>query len=73
MQIPFDNQYVTLGERFYVKTNPTSVVRPTLIKFNELLANNLGFSGEEIASADVAAIFAGNHIPDGALCHNPIG
>jgi hypothetical protein len=30
--IPFTNQYVTLGDKFYVKTRPAPVAAPVLIK-----------------------------------------
>ena len=36
--IPFTNQYVTLGDKFYVKTRPVPVAAPALIKFNKVLA-----------------------------------
>jgi len=66
MQISFDNRYISLGDGFYVKTVPSAVSGPSLIKFNEELANRLGFSGADIAENDVAAVFAGNVIPRGA-------
>ncbi len=66
MSIPFRNRYITLGKAFYVKTSPTPVANPGLIKFNESLADILGLSAAELNSTDGAAIFSGNHIPDGA-------
>lgn len=65
-QIPFSNQYVNLGDKFYVKTRPVPVANPTLIKFNENLARELGMSAEPLHSTDAAAFFSGNRIPDGA-------
>lgn len=65
-QIPFSNRYVTLGEAFYVKTSPVPVANPALIKFNESLANALGLSAANLNSAEGAALFAGNLIPEGA-------
>ena len=64
--IPFNNRYVTLGESFYVKTRPSAVADPTLIKFNDELAGSLGLSVTELNSTDGAALFSGNVIPDGA-------
>ena len=40
--ICFDNSFVQLGEKFYVKLNPTPVKQPEIVKLNEELANNLG-------------------------------
>jgi uncharacterized protein YdiU (UPF0061 family) len=64
--IPFNNRYVALGERFYVKTIPSPVTKPALIKFNNDLAEALGLSAANNNSSDAAAIFSGNLIPDGA-------
>lgn len=65
-QIPFNNRYITLGETFFVKTSPSPVTRPSLIKFNDELAGDLGLSVRNPGSADVAALFSGNSIPEGA-------
>lgn len=62
--IAFNNRYVTLGETFYVKTRPSPVVNPVLIKFNDDLAQALGLSATN--TTDSAEIFSGNVIPDGA-------
>ena len=64
--IPFNNQYVTLGESFYRETTPAPVSKPSLIRFNEGLAEALGIPTEDYAEADVAAVFSGNIVPDGA-------
>ncbi|MDH5328215.1 MAG: YdiU family protein [Gammaproteobacteria bacterium] len=66
MNIPFHNRYITLDDRFYVKTSPTPVSQPALIRFNETLANSLGFSAADWEDNDVAAVFAGNTVPQGA-------
>lgn len=66
LHIPFDNQFVGLGNKFYVKTDPTPVANPGLIAFNDSLAEALGITGHDQNSADIAALFAGNVIPDGA-------
>jgi uncharacterized protein YdiU (UPF0061 family) len=64
--IPFTNQYATLGDKFYVKTRPTPVAAPALIKFNRALADDMGLSADELVSQDGVNIFAGNHVPGGA-------
>lgn len=66
MKIPFDNRYINLGEDFYEKINPSLVKKPSLIKFNEELANSLGFSAAELDESVVASVFAGNVVPEGA-------
>jgi uncharacterized protein YdiU (UPF0061 family) len=65
MQIPFANRYVTLGEDFYTRTPPTPVEKPELIAFNESLAGELGMA-EGCDPESVAAVFAGNTLPEGA-------
>ena len=64
--IPFNNRYVTLGNAFYVKTSPSPVANPALIKFNDDLAEALGLFAADLNSTDGAALFSGNRIPDGA-------
>jgi len=66
INIPLRNKYVTLGNQFYVKTRPSPVTSPAMIRFNDTLARVLGLSGVNINSADSAAFFSGNLIPDGA-------
>ena len=65
-QIPFNNRYLGLGNNFFVRTNPVPVTNPGLILFNHELGNELGLSDTGLDSADSAAIFAGNLVPDGA-------
>ncbi|NIA01234.1 MAG: YdiU family protein [Planctomycetia bacterium] len=65
MQIPFNNRYVTLGERFFARTDPTPVKKPELIKFNDALARELGISTDHDAALG-AAVFSGNTLPEGA-------
>ncbi len=55
-----------LGKTFYVKTRPSPVANPALIKLNESLAESLGLSAADLNSTDGAALFSGNRIPDGA-------
>ena len=65
MQIPFTNRYTTLGEDFYTRTPPTPVEKPGLIAFNEALAVELGLA-DGFDPVAVAAVFAGNTLPEGA-------
>ena len=64
--IPFINTYLELGDPFYVKTPPTPVTNPALIHFNQSLASELGLDVGDLDPADIAAVFSGNRMPDGA-------
>lgn len=64
LHIPFDNSYARLPEGFSAPQKPMKVARPSLIAFNEALAADLQISGGE--GADLAGIFAGNTVPEGA-------
>ena len=64
--IPFTNSYVKLGEEFYVKTKPTPVRKPSLIKFNDELAKELGLDVKQLSSEQGINIFAGNQIAKGS-------
>lgn len=66
LQIPFDNRYVTLGDAFYARSKPTPVSDPALIKFNDELAHSLGISVADPGAAELAAMFSGNVVPEGA-------
>jgi len=66
LQIPFNNRYASLGDGFYVKTRPSPVANPELIKFNHELASSLGLSTDNLNAADAALIFSGNVVPAGA-------
>jgi len=65
-KILFNNHFVKLGDTFYVKTAPSPVASPELIKFNNHLARESGLSSANLDSADGTAIFAGNLIPEDA-------
>ena len=69
MKISFDNQYVTLGDEFFKKCEPIAVANPALIKFNEVLAGDLGIEFVSANESDIAAIFSGNTLAKGA---NPV-
>ncbi|MCC1494389.1 YdiU family protein [Cognatishimia sp. F0-27] len=64
LHVPFDNSYSRLPDGFFVRQAPTPVSAPSLVAFNDALAEDLGISGAE--DADLAALFAGNAVPDGA-------
>ena len=64
LHIPFDNSYASLPDGFYARVAPTPVRQPALIGFNDALARDLGIDG--LDDPNLAAIFAGNDLPDGA-------
>jgi uncharacterized protein YdiU (UPF0061 family) len=64
--ILFNNHYIKLGAEFYTTTHPSPTVKPEMIIFNGELARELGLSAATLNPQDGAAIFSGNHIPEGA-------
>ncbi|WP_420555950.1 protein adenylyltransferase SelO [Roseovarius sp.] len=64
LQIPFDNSYSRLPERFYTRQDPAPVKAPSLIAFNQALALELGITPG--SDEEMAQIFSGNALPDGA-------
>jgi len=66
VNIPFDNSYARLPERFYTRTPPTPVAAPRMIRVNEALATQLGIDPGALHTPDGIAVLAGNLVPDGA-------
>ena len=66
MQIPFDNSYARLPDRFYVRLDPTPVAAPVLIRLNTGLAETLGIDPAALASPEGVAILAGNAVAPGS-------
>jgi uncharacterized protein YdiU (UPF0061 family) len=64
LNIPFDNSYVRLPERFFTRLNPTPVTSPALISFNADLAAELQITPG--TDTELASVFAGNTLPEGA-------
>ncbi|MCG8668128.1 MAG: YdiU family protein [Pseudomonadales bacterium] len=62
----FINSFSLLGDDFYHLNNPTPVHKPSLFLWNKFLAEELGIDGS-IPEKNLAPIFAGNEIPEGAL------
>ena len=60
------SSYARLPEHFFARLDPTPVATPRLIKFNRPLAAELGLDVGGLDEAALAAVFAGNLIPDGA-------
>ncbi len=66
MQIPFDNTYVQLPAQMFTAQMPTPVRDPKVFAINTDLGAMLGIPSADLTSPEAAAVFSGNHIPDGA-------
>ncbi len=64
--IPFNNSYSKLPERFFSHVSPTPVNAPKLIKLNVPLTQELGLCESWLTSDEGVAMLAGNFIPQGA-------
>ena len=65
MKVPFNNTYINLPEGFYTKLNPAPVKQPSLIQFNQKLAEDLGIT-ECDSDEKLAEYFSGNLTLEGA-------
>lgn len=63
----FDNSYALLPEELFSKELPAQVKAPKLIRYNKILAKELGLKAKAFETNEAAEIFSGNKIPDGAL------
>ncbi|MEM7753430.1 MAG: YdiU family protein [Pseudomonadota bacterium] len=66
LDLPFDNSYARLPDRFYARLDPTPVAKPELIVLNRPLAAELGLDADALATEDGIAALAGNALPGGA-------
>jgi uncharacterized protein YdiU (UPF0061 family) len=62
----FDNSFARELEGFYVPWKAAQVSRPSLVKFNRELAEELGLDVDALDPGESAKIFAGNEAPEGA-------
>lgn len=62
--IPFDNSFARLPPVFFSAQTPSPVKQPNLVAFNDDLATLLQITPG--ATADMAQVFAGNRVPEGA-------
>jgi len=62
----FDNHYGRLPGVLFSRIAPTPVAAPRLMIFNQALAVALGLDLTGLAEGELAALFAGNVLPDGA-------
>jgi uncharacterized protein YdiU (UPF0061 family) len=62
----WNHTYAVLPDHFYIRQHPVPVARPQLVVWNEHLATELGAATESCSEQDLAAIFSGNTVPEGA-------
>ena len=62
----FDNSYARELGGFYVAQRPDVVPEPRLLFFNDALAEDLGLDLAPLDAPAMAALFAGNTVPEGA-------
>ena len=65
-QFAFDNSYARDLQGLYLPWQPATVPQPRLLYLNRDLATELGLDAAALDSADGAALFAGNRLPEGA-------
>jgi uncharacterized protein YdiU (UPF0061 family) len=65
MRARFSHTYSALPARFYTRTPPTPVTAPSLIAFNDALAEQLGIDRSHFDDARLAAVCVGNAVPAG--------
>ncbi len=66
INIPFDNSFVRLPDKFYARLDPTPVSNPGLIVLNDALANQLGLDAAQLRTPDGIAMLAGNEVASGS-------
>ncbi|HVO95714.1 MAG TPA: YdiU family protein [Terriglobales bacterium] len=66
VRFAFDNTYTRELEGFYVSWKAAQVARPSLVKLNRELAEELGLDADALDSEEGTRIFAGNETPEGA-------
>lgn len=62
----FNNSYKKLLGVFYADAIPESVEHPELVLWNDILANELGIAVSQLTKVQLAEVFSGNLLPDGA-------
>lgn len=62
----FDNSYARLPDNFFVRVTPDRVPAPALLAWNEELAQELDMCELGRTGLQLAQIFSGNEIPEGA-------
>ncbi|WP_018605304.1 protein adenylyltransferase SelO [Uliginosibacterium gangwonense] len=66
MRIAFDNTYAHELQGLYAPCQPYQVAAPSLVFWNQALANELGLAVEDADIPSLPAVFSGNVLPQGA-------
>ncbi len=66
LDLPFDNSYGRLPDRFFSRLAPTPVSEPALFALNDDLAVRLGLDPQALATPDGLSALSGNAVPGGA-------
>ena len=64
--IELQRNYAQLPDAFHARMSPVPVQAPRLIAFNRELADFLGLETTDLTGGQLAALFGGNTVPDGA-------
>ena len=62
----FDTTYLGLPEVFYTRLAPTPVARPKVVVINDGLADELGLDCSALDAEQLARLFSGAELPEGA-------
>lgn len=62
----FTNTYTQLSEAFYARSRPVPFSKPALYILNRQLASDLGLNFEPFTEEQLASLFTGQYIPEGA-------
>ncbi|MGE3782519.1 MAG: protein adenylyltransferase SelO family protein, partial [Alphaproteobacteria bacterium] len=66
LQIPFDNSYARLPERFYARVSAAPFPAPKLIQVNRELASSLGLDPDWLRSPDGLDVLSGRRVANGS-------
>jgi uncharacterized protein YdiU (UPF0061 family) len=66
IQLPFDNSYARLPDRFYARVSPSSAQVPKLIRLNHELAEELGLDPAWLGSPEGVAFLSGKEVAEGS-------
>ncbi|ERM81833.1 hypothetical protein P872_08845 [Rhodonellum psychrophilum GCM71 = DSM 17998] len=61
-----DNSYARLPEKMFALSSPSPVHQPTKILFNYKLAEEIGLKYDSESDEEIALLFSGNTVPEGA-------
>lgn len=66
LDFKFDNTYANLSDKLFSRQLPTAVSKPSLIKLNTALAEQLNLPVDALQSENGISVLAGNELPEGA-------